>query len=105
MKLQHVSLALAAAATAQQCPAYESYAARRNPPFSPGRYAYPSQRPPRPCRTYVAAEVDKTLDEARARIGDQDLYRLFVNAWPNTVDTTVLWRGVSAHDAEEQVRG
>ncbi|KAF4504727.1 hypothetical protein G6O67_008136 [Ophiocordyceps sinensis] len=103
MKLQHVSLALAAAATAQQCPAYESYAARRNPPFSPGRYAYPSQRPPRPCRTYVAAEVDKTLDEARARIGDQDLYRLFVNAWPNTVDTTVLWRGVSAHDAEEQL--
>ncbi|KAM4062929.1 metal-independent alpha-mannosidase [Hirsutella rhossiliensis] len=105
MKLHSVVLALAATAApaAGLCPAYESYAAQRNRPLSPGRHAFPLQRPSPHCRTYVVAEVEQTIDKVRGHIRDPDLYRLFVNAWPNTVDTTVLWKGVAAEDANQEL--
>ncbi|KJZ73218.1 hypothetical protein HIM_07415 [Hirsutella minnesotensis 3608] len=60
-------------------------------------------RPEPRCRTYAVPEVERTVADARARIRDPDLYRLFENSWPNTVDTTVLWTGVSAENPEEEL--
>lgn len=46
---------------------------------------------------------DVILRKMTSAIGDPDLYRLFQNTWPNTVDTTIKWHGVSADDPEEEV--
>ncbi|PHH91173.1 hypothetical protein CDD83_1454 [Cordyceps sp. RAO-2017] len=100
-------VALAGAATAAGlppgCPAYDSYAAQPHAPFSTGRYRYPFQRPRPGCRTYVLPEVEETIQRVKGQIADPDLYRLFENTWPNTVDTTVLWKGVSSDDPNEEL--
>ena len=95
--------ALAAAAIPSDCPAYDSYAAAKHAPYSRGKYKYPYQRPDQRCRTYIVPAVEETLKKAKCKIKDPDLYRLFLNSWPNTVDTTVLWQGTALDDANEEV--
>jgi len=34
-------------------------------------------------------------------IKDPDLYRLFQNTYPNTLDTAIKWKGYAADNAEE----
>lgn len=36
-------------------------------------------------------------------IKDPDLYRLFENSWPNTLDTTIKWRGHAAANLNEEL--
>lgn len=102
---QTLLLAALAAATAQaaDCPNYEQYARVRHTPFSSGKYKFPNQRPAKECRSYVVPEVESVIEDMKETIKDPDLYRLFLNTWPNTVDTTVLWRGYSADNAKEEV--
>lgn len=105
--MTRILLLLVAAATAvsADCPSYEKYARDRHEPFSKGRYAFPFQRPDESCRTYAVPAVEHTIsNEMPGAIGDPDLYRLFQNTWPNTVDTTVRWRGVAADNPDEEVR-
>lgn len=97
-------LATAASAAAQaSCPKYTDYAGQRHAPFSSGKYQFPYQRPAEECRSYMVPEVEQTIKDMSKTIKDQDLYRLFVNTWPNTVDTTVLWKGFAADDPKEEV--
>ncbi|PHH59326.1 hypothetical protein CDD81_3376 [Ophiocordyceps australis] len=94
---------LVEAAIPADCPKYDDYAARRHPPYSPGSFQYPSQRPDVRCRTYLVPEVEETIEGVRGQIADADLHRLFANTWPNTVDTTILWHGVSAENADQEL--
>lgn len=98
-----VVASLAAATTATDCPAYEEYAREQHEPVSTGRYKFPYQRPSQECRSYVVPEVESVIKDMKQKVYDPDLYRLFVNTWPNTVDTTVLWHGTSADNDLEEV--
>ncbi|KAL8958027.1 MAG: hypothetical protein Q9183_005917 [Haloplaca sp. 2 TL-2023] len=78
----------------QKCPRYDDYARLRDhPPFSEGRYRLPYQRPVKECRKYPVSLVEETIERLRGKIADPDLFRLFENAYPNTLDTAVLWTG------------
>jgi meiotically up-regulated gene 157 (Mug157) protein len=51
----------------------------------------PFQRPSVHCRTFTSPLVEKVIDDVTSRMVDKDLARLFENAFPNTLDTTVRW--------------
>lgn len=60
-------------------------------PFSTGPLALPFQRPSKYCRTFESPLVEKVIEDMKEKIIDKDLARLFENAFPNTLDTTVRW--------------
>ncbi|KAK5995153.1 Meiotically up-regulated gene protein [Cladobotryum mycophilum] len=102
--LIHLTLATAAVAVpAANCPKYTDYAGQRHTPYSSGKYALPYQRPGDDCRSYGVPEVEQTIKDMQSKIKDPDLYWLFQNTWPNTVDTTVLWTGAAADNANEEL--
>jgi meiotically up-regulated gene 157 (Mug157) protein len=43
------------------------------------------------CRTFESDLVEKVIDDMNERMVDKDLARIFENAFPNTLDTTVRW--------------
>ena len=51
----------------------------------------PFQRPSQPCRTFTSPLVEKVINDVTSRMEDKDLARIFENAFPNTLDTTVKW--------------
>jgi meiotically up-regulated gene 157 (Mug157) protein len=53
--------------------------------------ALPFQRPNILCRTFTSPLVEKVIEDITERMVDKDLARLFENAFPNTLDTTVRW--------------
>lgn len=73
------------------CPDYRDYAARPHPPYSSGPHALPFQRPVDECRLFKSKAVDDLIGQITGRMSDPDLARLFENAFPNTLDTTVRW--------------
>jgi meiotically up-regulated gene 157 (Mug157) protein len=78
-----------------QCPIYTTYSAQRHEPFSTGRHELSYMRPILPCRTFYSQEVEDTIERLKDVIADPDLFRLFENSWPSTLDTTIAWRGWS----------
>jgi len=83
-----------------QCPIYTSYSAQLHEPFSNGMHQLSSMRPIRPCRTFYSQELEDTIERLKGVIVDPDLFRLFENTWPSTLDTTVSWRGWSNSTTE-----
>lgn len=75
----------------EACPAYENYARFGHRPYSDGPMALPYQRPSPHCRTFESDLVEKIIKDLNATMIDRDLARLFENAFPNTLDTTVRW--------------
>ncbi|KAH7398446.1 hypothetical protein BKA66DRAFT_546012 [Pyrenochaeta sp. MPI-SDFR-AT-0127] len=73
------------------CPDYKNYAMRQHPPYSEGPMELPFQRPSKYCRSFESPLVEKVIDVMKERMVDKDLARLFENAFPNTLDTTVRW--------------
>ncbi len=51
----------------------------------------PFQRPSPHCRTFSSPLVEKVISDVTSRMEDKDLARIFENAFPNTLDTTVKW--------------
>ncbi|GAB7362246.1 hypothetical protein MBLNU230_g2271t1 [Neophaeotheca triangularis] len=85
------------------CPAYEHYAKYPHTPYSSGDMALPFQRPAKQCRTFDSPLVEKTIQDMNERMVDQDLARIFENAFPNTLDTTVRWH-VDGTETEKKQR-
>jgi len=60
-------------------------------PYGKGPLALPFQRPNKYCRTFESPAVEKVIEQMNTKLVDKDLARLFENAFPNTLDTTVRW--------------
>ncbi|KAK4175142.1 hypothetical protein QBC36DRAFT_302244 [Triangularia setosa] len=88
--------------TSQSCPDYSTYSKTRHEPFSPGRYALSSARPPPSCRTFNSSALESLLSSFSANITDPDLLRLFQNTYPNTLDTAIKWHGFSSANPSEE---
>jgi meiotically up-regulated gene 157 (Mug157) protein len=86
-----------------QCPEYIDYAKEIHEPFSSGKYQLAYQRPAEVCRTFKSQGVEDTITRLEAVIKDPDLYRLFLNSYPNTLDTAIRWKGTAADNAEEEL--
>ena len=87
----------------QDCPDYSDYSTQPHAPFSSGRYNLSSQRPEPRCRTFNSSTVEDTLTRLQSTIADPDLKQLFTNTYPNTLDTTIRWRGVAVNNSEEEL--
>lgn len=85
------------------CPEYGRWAAHPHEPRSSGRYRLPYQRPAPGCRKIVIPEVEEVIREMNRTIKDPDLFRLFENCFPNTLDTSVTWTGVSSTNIQEEL--
>jgi uncharacterized protein len=86
-----------------QCPDYSIYSQQPHEPFSTGRYNLSYMRPEPACRTFNSSDVEAVIEEMKGVIADPDLYRLFENSFPNSLDTAVKWKGVSASNEEEEL--
>ncbi|KAL2058279.1 hypothetical protein ABVK25_001005 [Lepraria finkii] len=73
------------------CPDYKHYAVVPHRPLSKGPLALPYQRPSPHCRTFSSPLVEEVIETVTSRMVDKDLARIFENAFPNTLDTTVRW--------------
>ena len=103
MQLQ-ISCAVAAALVAgvkTQCADYSTYSTQVHQPVSSGRYALSWMRPNTSCRTFTSSTVESTIADLESVIKDPDLYRLFQNTYPNSLDTAVKWKGTAAGSDEE----
>lgn len=78
-----------------QCPLYQQYAGQKHEPFSIGTHNLSYARPVSSCRTFISYEVENEIKRMKTVITDPDLFRLFENTWPSTLDTTIAWRGWS----------
>ena len=104
MRLGQLLLASGLASTAfAACPDYGEYAQQKHPPFSGGKYNLSYQRPEESCRKFILPEAETAIKEMKEIVKDQDLFRLFENAFPNTLDTTISWRGFAADNEDEEV--
>ena len=85
------------------CPDYFVYADEQHGPSSEGAYNLSYQRPPLPCRTFNSSLVESAISEMNGTIKDPDLFRLFENSFPNTLDTAIKWRGYAANNSAEEL--
>lgn len=97
------SLFAGLAAAADSCPDYLDYSQERHEPYSSGRFKLSYQRPEPACRTFNSSDVEDVVKRMEKVIKDPDLYRLFQNTYPNTLDTAIKWRGVSADNKDEEL--
>lgn len=107
--IQQLSFSLAGAAAllvstaAAQCPDYLSYSESAHAPYSSGRYNLSYMRPEPACRTFNSSVVEDTITNMSSVITDPDLYRLFQNSFPNSLDTAVKWKGYAANNSAEEL--
>ncbi|KAK1827505.1 hypothetical protein QBC39DRAFT_314802 [Podospora conica] len=87
----------------QSCPDYSTYSKERNKPYSAGRFELAYQRPDPSCRTFISPTVDEAIRKTSSVITDPDLYRLFENTFPNTLDTAIKWRGHARNNSNEEL--
>ncbi|EMC96461.1 glycoside hydrolase family 125 protein [Baudoinia panamericana UAMH 10762] len=100
--------AAAAVATAQSvqsipadCPSFYNYSLVPHGPFSGGIYNLSYMRPIPECRTFNSSVVESAVNSTAAGITDPDLRRLFINSYPNTLDTAIAWHGYANGSDEE----
>ncbi|KAL5115687.1 hypothetical protein ACEQ8H_006399 [Pleosporales sp. CAS-2024a] len=94
---------LLVSASAQSCPEYIDYATKSHEPLTTGKYKLPYQRPSEACRTFKSKRLEDVVSRMQTVIKDPDLARLFENAYPNTLDTAIKWKGYAADNADEEL--
>ncbi|CAJ2505163.1 Uu.00g125570.m01.CDS01 [Anthostomella pinea] len=97
------SVAIAVDVVLAQCPDYTTYSTTKHEPLSKGMYQLSYQRPIAACRKFNLTEVEATIQDMKTVVKDPDLFRLFENAFPNTLDTTVTWKGFASNNSEEEL--
>lgn len=85
------------------CPAYSDHSRKMHEPLSTGGYRLSYMRPSPECRTFNSSVVEKAMVDLKEHIADPDLYRLFENTFPNTLDTAIKWHGVAANNSDEEL--
>lgn len=85
------------------CPDYSVYSTEQHGPFSGGRFNLSYQRPVPRCRTFNSSVVEQKIEEISLKISDPDLSRLFLNSYPNTLDTAVKWKGYANGSQDEEL--
>ncbi|KAH6853656.1 hypothetical protein B0I37DRAFT_12278 [Chaetomium sp. MPI-CAGE-AT-0009] len=75
------------------CVDFETLQRERPGPPSGGKRQFPYVRPPPECRKFHLPALEETLERMKKVIQDPDLFRLFENSYPNTLDTMIKWRG------------
>ncbi|KAH8910816.1 DUF1237-domain-containing protein [Coniochaeta sp. PMI_546] len=83
------------------CVGFESWMASKPGPESMGKRHFPFVRPPPECRTFKSLPLEALIERMRLVIKDPDLFRLFENSYPITLDTMVKWRGYANKTDEE----
>ncbi|KAF2737224.1 hypothetical protein EJ04DRAFT_510563 [Polyplosphaeria fusca] len=96
-------LASAPLLVSAECPDYLNYASDVHEPLSSGKYHLSSMRPSEDCRTFKSQGIEDLITRMESVIKDPDLYRLFSNAYPNSLDTAVKWKGFAANNSEEEL--
>lgn len=86
-----------------QCPDYSTFSQQRHEPFSTGKYQLSYMRPEPACRTFNSSIVEDKITNMKSVIKDPDLYRLFENSFPNSLDTAVRWKGFAANNSKEEL--
>ncbi|KAH6719287.1 hypothetical protein DL95DRAFT_432171 [Leptodontidium sp. 2 PMI_412] len=95
--------AVAVVTVEAQCPDYSTFSQQRHEPFSTGKYQLSYMRPEPACRTFNSSIVEDTITNMKSVIKDPDLYRLFENSFPNSLDTAVRWKGFAANNSKEEL--
>lgn len=97
--------ALPTVTTDETCPDYGFFAAQKHEPEANtgGLFDLPLQRPAERCRKVVVPEVEAVIREMKQLIKDPDLSRLFENTFPNTLDTSITWTGMSGSNANREL--
>ncbi|KAK0128850.1 hypothetical protein ONS95_000798 [Cadophora gregata] len=98
-----LATAVVVAVVQAQCPDYADYSKQRHEPFSTGKYQLSYMRPAPACRTFNSSIVEDTITSMKSVIKDPDLYRLFENSFPNSLDTAVKWKGFAANNSKEEL--
>ncbi|KUJ20345.1 DUF1237-domain-containing protein [Mollisia scopiformis] len=80
-------------APTKTCIKYEQLQRLKQEPLSEGWRQFPYSRPSPECRTFNLPAMEKLIEKMRGIIKDPDLFRLFENSYPNTLDTMIKWRG------------
>lgn len=80
---------------------------RPHPPYSEGPLQLPFQRPAKHCRTFESIYVEQVINDFNDKLVDKDLARIFENAFPNTLDTTVRWHvdGTNKYKTKKPIKG
>lgn len=89
--------------TLASCPDYSIYSQLKHEPYSTGKYNLSSMRPDPACRTFNSSVIEETIASMKTVIKDPDLYRLFENSFPNSLDTAVKWKGFAADNSKEEL--
>ena len=79
--------------TPPNCKSFQALQMSKPGPKSEGKREFPYVRPPPECRTFKLPAMEKALEKMKSVVKDPDLFRLFENSYPNTLDTMVKWRG------------
>lgn len=82
-----------------KCSTFPTIQAEHREPLSTGKRKFPYSRPSPECRTFNLTSLEELLVRMKGVIKDPDLYRLFENSYPNTLDTTIKWKGFAENES------